>query len=133
MIVTCGHGPRKGKAMIDAPQSPTEVLARLDAVLDEIDTHRTEFERERAESERRLTTRISEIMDDRRSSTQRKRVRASEAMLDYFEDQGLDDLQVISALLRRKISGTHPTSAAQRAHLSQAAAEIEAAIARGAR
>ncbi len=133
MIVTCGHGPRKGKAMIDAPQSPAEALARLDAVVDEIDAHRTELERERAESEQQLTTRISEIMDDRRSSSERQRVRVSEAMLDYFEDQGLDDLQVISALLRRKISGTHPTSAAQRAHLSQAAAEIEAAIGRGAR
>ncbi|WP_139360986.1 hypothetical protein [Mycobacterium sp. D16R24] len=119
--------------MIDAPQSPAEALARLDAVVDEIDAHRTELERERAESEQQLTTRISEIMDDRRSSSERKRVRVSEAMLDYFEDQGLDDLQVISALLRRKISGTHPTSAAQRAHLSQAAAEIEAAIGRGAR
>lgn len=119
--------------MIDAPQSPAEALARLDAVVDEMDTHRTELERERAESERRLTTRISEIMDDRRSSTQRKRVRASEAMLDYFEDQGLDDLQVISALLRRKIAGTHSASSSQRVHLSQAAAEIEAAIGRGAR
>ncbi|OHU76130.1 hypothetical protein BKG84_24880 [Mycobacteroides chelonae] len=107
------------------------MVARLDAVVDEIDTHRTELERERAESEQRLTTRISEIMDDRRSSTERKRARSSEAMLDYFEDQGLDDLQVISALLRRKVSATH--SAAQRVHLSQAAAEIEAAIGRGAR
>ncbi len=119
--------------MIDAPQSPAEAVARLDAIVDEIGTHRAELERERAESEQRLTTRISTIMDDRCSSTERKRVRASEAMLDYFEDQGLDDLQVISALLRRKIAGTHSASTAQRVHLSQAAAEIEAAIGRGAR